>query len=268
MTSGRRLRVFKAIIRTLLVGLLIPGFLIAAVLIVPPDYVRLTFILPVLLAFFLIRKDFKSRLIIKDRVSVLTVSAVVIGPAAAVLCTYYASQYLTRLIQNLALPELPFPLPFSEIPAASRTTLFFLAVILAPIVEEIWYRELTLKEALKGLNKVFACILSSILFALPHFSLFNDWKPFLIALPGYFFMGLVLSMLRLTYGLLFAVVSHSGNNLFNVFIDIPASSPFVNPYTAICLLAAFLYSVSRSTRKPKDAEQQKLQEPSTPEEKH
>jgi membrane protease YdiL (CAAX protease family) len=235
------------------VGLLIPGFTIAAVLVVPPEYVRLTFTLPVLLAFYLIRKDFKSRWVTKDRVSALAISAVVTGPAAAVLCTYYASQYLGRLIQNLALPELPFALATSEIPAASQTTMFFLAVILAPVFEEIWYRELTLKEAMKGLNKAFACILSSLLFVIPHFNLFTEWKPFLIAFPGFFFMGLVLSILRLKFGLLFAVISHSVNNLFNVHFNIPASSPFVNPVMAIIVLTAFLYSVSRSTRKRKDA---------------
>jgi membrane protease YdiL (CAAX protease family) len=253
---------------SLLLGLWIPGFIIAALIVVPPEYVRLTFALPVLLAFYLIRKDFKSIWIIRNRRSVLAVSAVVSGPAAAVLCTYYASQYLGRLLQNLALPELPSALATSEVPAAGRYTLFFLAVILAPIFEEIWYRELMLKEAMKGLNRAFACILTSLLFALPHFNLFTEWKPFLIAFPGFFFMGLVLSMLRLSYGLLFAVLSHSANNLFNAFYKIPASSPFVNPYMAITLLTVFLYSVSRSTRKPKDAAPQTPQAPSTPEEKH
>lgn len=266
MTSERRLRAFNAIVRTSLLGLFIPGLFTAAALLLPPEYVRLTLVLPFLLAFFLIRKDFKSRWIIKDRVHLFTFLAVLSAPFAAILSAYYSTKAVTWLIEKLGLPEMHFSTPFSQMSAPDAALLFFLGVILAPIAEEIWYREINLKEALKGLRPTMATLLTSLLFTISHFGLFYERNALLIGFSGIFITSVVLSILRLSYGLLAAILAHSIINFFWLKIHLNLPSPLIAYLTALAVLAVFLYSVSRSTRKPKDAAPQTPQEPSIPEE--
>lgn len=221
-----------------------------------------------MLAFYLLRKDFKSRWVIKGRGHLFTYLAVLSAPFLAILCSYYGTQTTKWIIEKLGLPEIHYLTPFAQLSAPDASLLLFLAALLAPVLEEIWYREITWKEALNGLHPVLANLLISLIFTISHFGLFYERNALLIGFSGIFITSIILGILRLSYGLLAAILVHSIINIFWLKVHLNFPSPLITHLTALAVLAVFLYSVSRSTRKPKDAAPQTPQEPSTPEETH
>ena len=91
---------------------------------------------------------------------------------------------------------------------------FLMVVILAPLTEEITYR-LGLVSIFKKKNKIFALIISSIIFGLIHFNpLSEDMITELIALPSYIISGAVLGLAYLNEdSLATSVTAHLTNNL-------------------------------------------------------
>jgi hypothetical protein len=83
---------------------------------------------------------------------------------------------------------------------------WMLAVVVAPVFEEIFFRGLLVRRMLKQQRPSVAAIVSALLFALAHIDPVNLWM--------YFLFGWALSWLYIRTGsLVAAIVAHSGANL-------------------------------------------------------
>ena len=93
---------------------------------------------------------------------------------------------------------------------------FFNVVLLTSLSEEFLFRKLILSFFNKK-NIFIGCIFSSILFSAYHFSFENitSTKPLII-----FFLGLILSLIFVKYGLFYSILLHSCYNFLWLLIDI------------------------------------------------
>lgn len=83
-------------------------------------------------------------------------------------------------------------------------------VLLAPIIEEIFFRGVILQGLLKNYSIKKAIIISSILFAIMHFSI--------VQTPAAFFQGIVLAVIYVKTGsLTMSITGHIINNTLGVF---------------------------------------------------
>lgn len=95
---------------------------------------------------------------------------------------------------------------------ASPVRFFLSAVIVAPIVEEVIYREIILNKLLGKYSSIFAIIISSLLFSVIHLSIFS--------MINALFLGMIFGYLYTMYkSLVFCIVLHSAANML-VFIQI------------------------------------------------
>lgn len=89
-----------------------------------------------------------------------------------------------------------------------------------PIVEEFGYR-VGLFNFLQRKNKIFAYVISGIIFGLIHFTIpssTNGWINELLQLPNYIFAGLLLCFAYDRYGLSAAITGHVLNNVLSVVL--------------------------------------------------
>lgn len=138
---------------------------------------------------------------------------------------------LTLAVVFLPLNELLFPdgRPQQEVAdiIANADTVFLqvtlvaAAVVLGPVTEELMYRGVLLK-ALETRGKVFALVLSSLVFAAVHLTgLDTDqlWLSAAVFLPPLFILGLILAWVTQRTGRLGpAIFLHSGWNLLSAFV--------------------------------------------------
>lgn len=131
----------------------------------------------------------------------------------------------------LPLNELLFPdgrpqQEVAEIIAAADTvflqvTLVVAAVVLGPVTEELMYRGVLLR-ALESRGKVFALVLSAVIFAVVHitgFDMDQFWLSAAVFLPPLFILGLILALVTQRTGRLGpAIFLHSGWNLLSAFV--------------------------------------------------
>ena len=102
-----------------------------------------------------------------------------------------------------------------------QVTLVSVAVVIAPITEELLFRGVLLK-ALERRGEVFAVVISALVFSSVHIlglDLESLWKSALVVLPPLFLLGLVLARLTQRRGRLGpAIFLHSGWNLLAAFV--------------------------------------------------
>lgn len=103
----------------------------------------------------------------------------------------------------------------SALDAASKTDLtdvwdIVYAVFMAPLFEELLYRELIYSN-LRKYGKIFAITITAFLFGLMHLNIIQ-------LLPA-FFIGIVLAWIRETYGLPYSIMIHMSNNLFAIILN-------------------------------------------------
>jgi len=92
--------------------------------------------------------------------------------------------------------------------------ILFAVVIGAPITEELFFRGLTLRAIEKRLGQLWAVVLSSLIFTLPHW-IGSDWRGTLTLFGSIFVVGLVLGAAAvITDRIASSIVAHM---LFNAF---------------------------------------------------
>lgn len=92
--------------------------------------------------------------------------------------------------------------------------------IVGPVVEEFGYR-VGLFNFLQRKNKIFAYVISGVIFGLIHFTIptnTNGWINELLQLPNYIFAGLILCFAYDKYGLSAAITGHVLNNVLSVIL--------------------------------------------------
>ncbi|WP_141735559.1 CPBP family intramembrane glutamic endopeptidase [Oligoflexus tunisiensis] len=109
------------------------------------------------------------------------------------------------------------PMEFS-FPSMSDSLFPWFVIVFVPILEEIWYRELTLTRALKVLSPFSAVTLTALLFAMAHMFSSPDVHHYLALASGIFPTGLVLGLLRARYGLAAAMLGHSLQNALGLYV--------------------------------------------------
>lgn len=129
-------------------------------------------------------------------------------------------------LSNLLFPEGRPPQEVADIIANADTTflkvaLVASAVVLAPVTEELMYRGVLL-QALRTRGRVFAIIVSSVVFTAVHVTGLDQsqlLKSAAVSLPPLFILSVVLAWLTLRTGRLGpAIFLHSGFNLLAAFV--------------------------------------------------
>ncbi len=92
-----------------------------------------------------------------------------------------------------------------------------LLIFIGPIFEEIFFRQLLLKPFLKKKNlMILGVLVTTILFAISHFYIINyNFNIDYYWLVDLIIMGVVLSLIRIRYGLLFSITTHV---LYNIIV--------------------------------------------------
>lgn len=89
-------------------------------------------------------------------------------------------------------------------------------VIIGPIFEEIFFRDLLLKPFLKNDKQYIGIIFTSLLYSLNHIYIININIPMdYLSSVNYFFIGIILSILMVRYGLYYAILAHSFYNILS-----------------------------------------------------
>lgn len=129
-------------------------------------------------------------------------------------------------LSNLLFPEGRPPQEVADVIAGADSTLMMVglilaAVVLAPVTEEIMFRGVLLR-ALEPRGRVFALVISSLVFSLIHVLGLDTemlWRSAVVVLPPIFILGLVLGWLTQRTGRLGpAIFLHSGWNLLAAFV--------------------------------------------------
>lgn len=96
--------------------------------------------------------------------------------------------------------------------------LLFSTIILYPIFEEFFFRFLILNYFIKKRKFILGIIANSLMFSLAHFILnkgYFDYIDFIV----FSFMGITFSLIKIHYGLLFSIISHSILNIIGVLYN-------------------------------------------------
>jgi uncharacterized protein len=129
-------------------------------------------------------------------------------------------------IGELLFPDGPPRQEVAEIIAGADTTflqvsLVAAAVVLGPVTEELMYRGVLLR-ALESRGKMFAVVVSSVVFAAVHLTGLDPdqfWVSAAVFLPPLFVLGVVLAVITQRTGRLGpAIFLHSGWNLLTAFV--------------------------------------------------
>ena len=145
---------------------------------------------------------------------------------------------LSTLIQAIGGSEIVAP----DISMSSQpfydVLLFLQIVVIAPILEEIFFRGLIL-QSLQRYNKNLAIFASALLFSLLHLNLAQS-------VPA-FFSGLIFGYLAIQYrSLSLPILVHMLNNAISFGITNTSSSIILTLYSIICIFALF-YSIYKIT---------------------
>ena len=129
-------------------------------------------------------------------------------------------------LSNLLFPEGPPQQEIADVIADAdttflRVTLVVAAVVVGPVSEELMYRGVLLK-ALESRGRVFAMIVSSLVFAAVHLTGLDTsqlLRSAAVFLPPLFLLGMVLAWMTQRHGRLGpAIFLHSGWNLLSAFV--------------------------------------------------
>ncbi len=148
-------------------------------------------------------------------------TGVLVGIGLRLVLGLWASQ-VTRLTREAAQQNLPVPDGLGSSPAWVVLNAVAIAIV-APVVEEIFFRGLVLRSALATLLRradrrrfatpqrraTYAALISALLFSVLHLSEVSSVTSILVLLPGLFFAGWVMAKLTLyTHRLGPAIVTH------------------------------------------------------------
>lgn len=121
-----------------------------------------------------------------------------VGPLLAVCC-FVGAQVATVVVAVLVGLENPDDASNSGVLTDSRGSMWLigmigLVVVGAPLAEELLFRGLMLRVLEKSFGSVFAVVVSSLLFALPHWQAAASWQEATVLLSAITVVGLVLAV--------------------------------------------------------------------------
>lgn len=132
-------------------------------------------------------------------------------PTLKNLIDVLAFRWLARVIAILSVLVINLFFPMTVVEPLDQFSLwqqFYLAVLVAPVVEEVYYRGIVLHRLLP-FNISVAFLFNSLIFALPHL----DFAFIINALLG----GLLLSYAAYKYGIEWSILFHAVGNAFSIF---------------------------------------------------
>ncbi|MDH3214301.1 MAG: CPBP family intramembrane metalloprotease [Myxococcales bacterium] len=134
----------------------------------------------------------------------------------------------------------------AALPGAGGTTRWTATVLLAPVLEEVLYRERLLSALRPVLGTGLAVVATSVLFAVPHF---EPWR-----MLGTLVVGLMLgAAMRASHSLALCIGLHMGLNLAGWACGLPPVRVALSPGPAVLAgsggLAAAI-ALARATRRP------------------
>jgi len=113
-----------------------------------------------------------------------------------------------------------------------------LDLIIVPVFEELFFRDLLLRSFLKKKSLYFGIIITSILYSISHFYVINsNFSLDYLSLIKYLLIGVVFSILRIKYGLLYGIFAHIFYNLLGFLFY----NKIVNLYLLDYIKSNYLY---------------------------
>ena len=177
--------------------------------------------------------NFKDSLFIPDLWTVIKTFVVVVLAQTIVFCPLDSFGLFFESLKNSELRVFGATLrPFSPLTD-------FVGLLIAPIIEEFFFRGLVLKNFLKKYSPVYAILLSSILFSIHHLSLDNS--------IFYIFAGILFGIIYYkTNSLIIVILAHMIWNAFSLLIyehiqlDMASSIFHLFIYLSAFILLVFL----------------------------
>jgi membrane protease YdiL (CAAX protease family) len=119
----------------------------------------------------------------------------------------------------------------------------WLVMLIVPVLEEIWYRVLVLNPLLKVCGKASAILVTSVLFTLSHTINVVDLISLSRVAPAHFIAGIVLCIIRLECGLIWAIAAHLIQNAPGIILSNEIQMTIFTEYL-IAGISSILFCVS------------------------
>jgi len=124
-------------------------------------------------------------------------------------------------------------------------TELILMVLLGPILEELFFRVILLNQFLKARLIKFGIIFTSLLYAFSHIYITNsNYSIDYFNLLNLFLVGVILSSVKIRYGVLFSIISHSVMNLLLILWKNGIANLFLWDYINSVYLYFGLYIIT------------------------
>ncbi|MCB9326731.1 MAG: CPBP family intramembrane metalloprotease [Lewinellaceae bacterium] len=121
---------------------------------------------------------------------------------------YFILSIMDPFYHNFNLEDAPI-FKFNSISFEDIFLDLLLVLIIAPIFEELFFRDLLLVPFLKKNQMLLGAFVTSMLYSVSHFYVTNDnYDLDYLSLMNYFLIGIIFSILRIKYGILFAFLAH------------------------------------------------------------
>lgn len=122
---------------------------------------------------------------------------------------------------------------------------FVLILLLFPFFEEVFFRQILLKPFLKANKFIFGIIITSLLFAVSHIYILNyNFNIHYILFFEMIIFGVSLSVIRIKFGLLFAILSHFFYNLLVILNNDKVLNLYYLDYISQPIIYWILYTLS------------------------
>jgi membrane protease YdiL (CAAX protease family) len=121
----------------------------------------------------------------------------------------------------------------SEILKFSNSILiyFFSTIILAPIIEEFFFRSILINDFIKKGKYIQGIFVTSFLFAISHFPLiYNLQSITIIDFIDIFIFGVILALIRIFLGLKYSILAHTFRNTISVLANYGIINIFLIEY--------------------------------------
>ena len=122
--------------------------------------------------------------------------------------------------------------------------IFFSHIILGPVLEELFFRGILLEDYIKNNRTIMGIFITSLLFSLAHFQLLVDFSFSISKFVDLFFFGVGLALLRIFFGIKYAIAGHIFRNLLYFLYKYNVVNLFFIDYIHNPYLFYFVYVIS------------------------
>ncbi|WP_164975314.1 CPBP family intramembrane glutamic endopeptidase [Lutibacter sp. HS1-25] len=175
----------------------------------------------------------------------------------SLILIYFGSFLVNPFYHNFNSDKIPV-FEFNSIPLNDNIIEILSVILIAPIFEELFFRALLLNPFIKEKKVLFGVIITSLLYSISHLYITSiSYHVDYIFLINYFLIGIIFSVLRVNFGLIYAIIAHFIYNLLTFLYDkeiinlfvldyINFSSLYWSIYILMMLLIVFLvYRISK-----------------------